>query len=159
VSADLADAEQNSGDAAGDVYVAIEDLQGSGFDDHLLGNSGSNRLSGGAGADVLEGRDGMDTLDGGAGDDRLAGGAGVDTFVFAPGYGRDRVLDFADATDLLDHTAFGFTRFNEVMARASETRATGSGDVFDLVIDVGDGSQLTIEHFRIADFDASVVLL
>jgi Ca2+-binding RTX toxin-like protein len=57
-------------DAAGDVLSTIEDVEGSAFNDTLVGTAGVNRLDGGAGDDSLEG---------GAGDDELIGGAGRDT--------------------------------------------------------------------------------
>ena len=63
----LLDASGNTGDAAGDTYVLIEDLLGSNFDDTLGGNGGSNTLTGLNGADTLAGNGGNDTLDGGAG--------------------------------------------------------------------------------------------
>lgn len=62
-----------SGDAAGDVFVAVENLIGSSAGaDHLIGNAAANRI---------EGLGGNDTLDGGGGADVLAGGAGNDVYV------------------------------------------------------------------------------
>ena len=63
--------------------------------------TGDNRLDGGAGDDVLVGGGGADTMTGGEGGDR---------FVFAPGFGNDRIEDFgarsAGGQDLLDISAF-----------------------------------------------------
>lgn len=67
VRADLAVPAGNLGDARGDAYVGIEDLEGSGFADTLLGDAGSNLVAGLDGADWLHGRAGTDTLSGGGG--------------------------------------------------------------------------------------------
>ena len=61
--------EINTGDAAGDTYENIENLQGSDFNDILIGNSYSNILNGGKGDDTLIGMGGGDTLNGGEGND------------------------------------------------------------------------------------------
>lgn len=69
VMVDLMFAPLNQGEAAGDRLSAIEDLQGSGFADHLAGDGLGNRLYGGVGNDTLIGRGGGDLLFGGAGFD------------------------------------------------------------------------------------------
>ncbi|MEZ0170216.1 calcium-binding protein [Microvirga sp. TS319] len=61
------------GDAAGDILVSIENIEGTAFGDTLIGSDGANTLLGGAG---------NDTLDGGMGGDRLDGGRGIDTVSF-----------------------------------------------------------------------------
>jgi Ca2+-binding RTX toxin-like protein len=60
ITASLADSSLNTGEAAGDVYVSIEGLTGSVFDDVLIGNGGSNVLIGQGGADRLDGAGGFD---------------------------------------------------------------------------------------------------
>ncbi|MDO9233516.1 MAG: hypothetical protein Q8N02_00535 [Methylotenera sp.] len=62
----------NSGDAAGDTYVNINNLLGSAFDDVLIGNNAINILNGGAGNDVLEGLGGADAFTGGSGNDTVS---------------------------------------------------------------------------------------
>jgi Ca2+-binding RTX toxin-like protein len=79
VAVNLGTGAASGGDAAGDQFLGIENLTGSGFDDQLTGNGGANALTGGAGDDTLLGEGGNDTLRGGTGADRLEGGAGLDT--------------------------------------------------------------------------------
>jgi Ca2+-binding RTX toxin-like protein len=61
VIASLADASTNTGDAAGDRYISVENLRGSAFADTLTGDGNNNVLEGGAGADHLDGGNGTDT--------------------------------------------------------------------------------------------------
>ena len=66
------------GDAAGDTFTGIENVNGSAHADILTGDAGHNALTAGNGNDTLAGGGGNDTLWGGAGADALDGGAGVD---------------------------------------------------------------------------------
>jgi Ca2+-binding RTX toxin-like protein len=76
-TADLA-AGTATGDGS-DTLTGVEDIDGSGFDDVITGNSASNFLFGEAGNDTLSGGDGDDDgLWGGDGDDTLDGGTGED---------------------------------------------------------------------------------
>jgi Ca2+-binding RTX toxin-like protein len=59
-------------DAAGDTYLNIENMTGSGFADNLIGNGVANALTGGAGNDILEGLGGADTFVGGADTDTVS---------------------------------------------------------------------------------------
>jgi Ca2+-binding RTX toxin-like protein len=68
----------SGGEAEGDILNSIENLQGSFYNDVLVGNAGANELIGHGGKDVLKGGGGADLLDGGTGDDSLVGGAGDD---------------------------------------------------------------------------------
>jgi trimeric autotransporter adhesin len=70
-----------------DTLVDIEDVQGTGYNDILVGNGARNRLegdegndsvTGGAGGDDLFGGDGTDTVSGGSDNDFVVGGAGID---------------------------------------------------------------------------------
>ncbi|SDQ13676.1 M10 family metallopeptidase C-terminal domain-containing protein [Pseudovibrio sp. Tun.PSC04-5.I4] len=82
VTVDLANGTASGGDADGpvqivgrgttikhDIIVDVENVVGSFFDDHLIGNDQTNELSGGSGNDTLTGGGGADLLNGGRGSD------------------------------------------------------------------------------------------
>jgi hypothetical protein len=71
-----------TGTSSTDEMAGIENLDGSLFDDVLIGNAGDNRLRGDDGTDVLSGGVGDDLLDGGAGADSVDGGEGLDLLSF-----------------------------------------------------------------------------
>jgi serralysin len=92
----LSSSALKTGEAFGDMYISVEGLIGSPFNDTLTGNSSKNELRGGAGNDVLRGEGGADHLEGGAANDILYGGTGNDTFFFARGFGSDVIVDWQD---------------------------------------------------------------
>src|SRR6185436_4931083 len=63
VTANLANPNLNTGDAAGDVYININGLIGSNFADILIGDASDNFLRGRGGGDTLTGSGGSDTAD------------------------------------------------------------------------------------------------
>ncbi|MGO4126410.1 beta strand repeat-containing protein [Inquilinus sp. YAF38] len=69
VTVDLAAGIGTGGNAQGDSFVGIENVNGSQANDTLGGTAGANTLAGWGGSDVLRGGAGADTLDGGAGTD------------------------------------------------------------------------------------------
>lgn len=84
-----------------DQLVSIEDIEGSIFDDIILGRNGQKD----SGQNDLKGEGGDDTIDGRGGIDILTGNEGSDTFVFSTGFAAgsnyDYVLDFEHAVDEL----------------------------------------------------------
>lgn len=103
VSVSLVFGALNTGDAAGDVLINVENLIGTRYDDRLTGDAKANDISGGAG---------NDTIRGGGGADMLSGGKGLDTFIFnklAPTpESAATILDYNVADDriVLDDIAF-----------------------------------------------------
>ncbi len=118
---DLADRDRNTGDAAGDIFVWIENLiggpegennlSGDGGDTTIRGLGENDTIAGRDGDDVLYGNSGNDLLDGGIGDDTLAGGLGSD--VMRGGAGADS-LTGRDGYDTLDGGAGNESLFGNV---------------------------------------------
>lgn len=70
VTASLADPSDNTGDAARDSYLGIEDLRGSAFTDTLTGDAGDNVIA--PGETSSNSNDDADRVDGGAGRDTIS---------------------------------------------------------------------------------------
>jgi len=100
VRADLQYASVNTGEAVGDVYLSIENLHGSRYNDDLPGDAQNNTLWGWDGNDILNGRAGNDVLVGGAGNDILLGGTGADRL--DGGAGSDRAFFTGTAAASVD---------------------------------------------------------
>ncbi len=95
----------HTGEAAGDFFVSVEGLSGSGFADYFYGTNGDNALAGNAGDDYLYGNGGVDTVTGGEGSDNLFGGDGGDVLDGGNGY------DFA-RYDFSSVVGFGISMVN-----------------------------------------------
>jgi Ca2+-binding RTX toxin-like protein len=67
-----------------DTVISIENINGSSFDDILIGTDGANLIAGGNGDDRLIGKSGNDVLIDGSGSNEFNGGDGHDTVSFAP---------------------------------------------------------------------------
>jgi RTX calcium-binding nonapeptide repeat (4 copies) len=82
-------------------------------------------LTGGSGNDVLAGNAGNDTLTGGPGNDILYGQdhyglGGSNTFVFGPGFGQDKIMDFQTGQDTLQFSLSLLTNYAAAMADAKQ---------------------------------------
>ena len=137
-----------------------DDLVGTRFGDTMAGGTGNDSLAGAAGDDVLyggiggdrlAGEAGNDTLTGGAGLDRLKGGAGLDVFVFASGSARDVVTDFADGSDRIDLSAYGFANLAAATAHFANV---GADCAFTFGVDV-----LLVRGWSVAQIGAGDLIL
>jgi Ca2+-binding RTX toxin-like protein len=127
----------SNGHAAGDTFIAIENLVGSAHADRLTGNAGSNALGGGlgndtlfggGGNDTLAGGDGNDTLNGGAGADALNGGAGIDAVSYAGSAGGVTVNLVATGPASGGHAVGDtFTGIENLIGSAHADSLTGNG--------------------------------
>ncbi|MGE0700044.1 MAG: matrixin family metalloprotease [Hyphomicrobiaceae bacterium] len=95
----------NTGDAAGDSYLQIHKVIGSGYADTIVadnagdvifGRAGNDTITGGTGTDFLYGEAGIDTLYAGSGLSYLDGGAGGDSLVGVAG--AQSYASYFDAT-------------------------------------------------------------
>lgn len=138
----MADPSQNTGHAAGDVFILIRELIGTPFadtleaalsgrgtvltggdgNDLLLGNDPADTLQGGMGADTLHGGAGGDSLSGGEAADRLRGGTGND--MLNGGGGND----FADGGEGEDSIAGDTGNDSLIGALGADSLMGGSGD-------------------------------
>ena len=156
--------ESATGADGNDRLISIESIQGSAFDDVILGNDADNDLAGGAGNDRIEGGLGNDIVRGGAGNDILDGGAGINRLMYddaasairvdlaagvAVGFGGlDTTLDFVDNVRNFQEVVGGNFRDeltgddndNSLFGLGSEDRLEGGGGSDHL--DGGDGDDL-----------------
>ncbi len=154
-----------------DALTSIENANGGGGDDTLIGDTGDNALNGLGGGDSINGGDGDDTLTGGvtdengdaltSQDDTLTGGEGADTFIVAAAPesdsgskdffasfssrsgNRTTITDFdAAAGDTIELVNTALTSLADIMANS-----TLDGNDDELNIDLGNGSSLRILGF------------
>lgn len=131
VIASIANSSINSGDAAGDEYVSVENLTGSTFNDALNGDNGVNSIDGGNRNDTIKGHGGIDTL---------TGGQGADIFVFNSALDNianvDKIADFSaiDDTIQLDDKYFTALTASPLAASAFKSLDMGAADADDRIL-------------------------
>lgn len=139
-------AKTATGGDGNDTLFSIENVQGSDFNDTILGTDGFNSLVGGAGDDVIDGRGGNDYVIGGDGNDIVNGGDGND-LVYGNA-GNDRV--FGDAGDDVVNGGLGVD--NIWGGTGNDTLYGGAGASTDtFFFAIGDGND------KIMDFGVSGV--
>jgi Ca2+-binding RTX toxin-like protein len=139
VIASLVDQLVNTGHAAGDIYVGIENLTGGSAGDTLTGDARDNVIDGGAGNDTIDVGGGNDTVIGGIGNDTMNGGSGIDTLSYA-------AITTAVTVNLATGTASGgggtdtFSGFENIVSGVGADTLTGDGG--NNVIDGGAGNNI-----------------
>ncbi len=134
VTLNLFNPQNNSGDAVGDVFNAIEQFNGSAWDDTLIGDGQDNIFLGGAGNDLIQGNPGddliilntydHDILYGEDGDDHLLGGKGNDTCF--GGFGNDLIEGNVDEDLLLGDSGDPYLNFANQSANDSLNGGEGN---------------------------------
>ncbi|NER96177.1 MAG: calcium-binding protein [Symploca sp. SIO1B1] len=131
VSVNLEQNTASGGDAQGDVFQSIENLEGSRFADTLVGDAVDNVLSGLSGNDSLDGRGGNDRLIGGTGTNTLNGGTGSDTASYR-NYAKIAESDDSNTDEIVSPTeGIG------VFASLAEGVGRAGADTEDIVSDDG----------------------
>ena len=153
---DAADFVTNSGIMKGDLEFnagddVLDGARGTIIGD-VSGGDGNDVLQTGKGNQAIDGGANDDILDGGKGSDELRGGTGLDRFVFASGYGKDEIGDFASGSDLIDISDWkAIKNFDDMLSHARDK----SGDVWivagrdTLIIENATKSALTEADFMI----------
>jgi Ca2+-binding RTX toxin-like protein len=161
VNVNLATGIGRGGDAEGDVLVNFEDIDGSSFDDVLVGNAAPNLIRGGAGNDYMDGGAGFDTFGGGAGDDIYIVEAGENVYE-DDGNGFDEVRTTANfwlLSPFVEKLVFIGTgsfegrgqNLDEILVGgAGDDRLTGNGG--NDTIDGGDGVDVAVYLGNRADY-------
>lgn len=135
---------RSSGGAGNDSLISIESINGSAYNDTMIGDDQDNVIRGGGGIDTLSGGLGNDTLiagtssitggsgsilNGDAGDDILTGGAGHD--IFNGGSGRDRFImsGVAGTVDLRLTSAQDTGHGRDILIGIEDVTGTSGNDI------------------------------
>ena len=136
---------KNTGAAAGDKFISIENIGGtSRYSDKLIGNDGKNYIVGGGGNDKLYGRDGEDGLNGGLGKDTLNGGGGTNDYYvyYNANEGGDKVTNFETGeyfsfSQSLIKNAYSGELLPDYLFQSGKSNVAKNGDV-RLIFDTRD---------------------
>ena len=145
----------NAAKSAGDTYISIENLAGSGLNDRIVGDASANQLTGYGGAD---------TIQGGSGDDTILGDFDSQIPpVPVPGMGTGYATLGADATNNSMATAFDISNnfslaadpliFDSTTVPHTTVNATGNGQGGYYRVELAAGTVLTLDIDGIADPD------
>jgi Ca2+-binding RTX toxin-like protein len=149
IVASLASPASNTGEAAGDTYVNIQNLVGGNGGDTLTGDAGDNALVGGSGNDLLIGAEGADRLDGGVGVSDIASYAGSTSAISIDfqtmANGGDAAGDTFNAVEIFQGTAFDDV-FNSITTTAWNTTLRGGAGDDTYYVDTGGSLDVVVEN-------------
>ena len=137
-----------AGEATGDTYVDIEYVDGSDFDDMIIGDDGQNRLIGQAGNDTIVGGAGNDYIIGMQDDDILTGGIGDDVFLYKSLFGNDVITDFEAGIGRTDRIWLDLDGIEDMSDLTITDTANGA------LIEVGGYGTILLENVNAADLVA-----
>lgn len=133
INLDLAQLGLATGDAAGDVFLDIDSVLMTGFNDVLLLAGAIRHGDGGAGDDDLTDTTGANTLLGGVGNDILRDRGGADRM--EAGAGNDTFFGGGGADSLFGGADFDQLRYVRAVRLDMLTPSTNAGDAFGDVLD------------------------
>lgn len=143
------------GGSGGDTYISIENLAGSGSNDHLTGNGSANVLIGQGGNDVIEGGGGDDSLIGDfeyQGDAPPRPGMGSGYATLGPDADNNSIATAFDISDNFSLTSDPDI-FDSTTTLHTTVSATGNGQGGYYKLDLAAGTIVSIDIDGIADPD------
>ncbi|MEM8730733.1 MAG: calcium-binding protein [Pseudomonadota bacterium] len=143
VIVDMILTDKNTGQAAGDRFLSIENLYGTRYNDTLVGDNARNKLFGHSGDDRLFGRGGNDVL---------FGMGGRDKFMFRQGSDHDSIADFEPGRDIL-HLAGYADDFSRAGLR---NLAEQDGDT--LVFNFDEDNSVSLRHVTYDEIVSDILL-
>lgn len=158
----------HGGAAAGDVFISIEQFEGSRSADTITGNATSEAFDGERGNDSISSGLGNDVLVGGAGADTLDGGAGIDTANYAAaeqgvsvsladGTGQSREQGVLATDRLLNiENVLGSAHNDRLVGSQASNLLNGLGGIDTLTGDLGDDTFIVD---NVADDVSDIVLI
>ncbi len=128
-----------------DTLIGVSSVQGSNFNDTLVGDGLNN---------IIFGNDGNDIINGGGGNDTLTGGSGADTFVYANGGGADTITDFDSTQDITQGDKIDVSGVSGIFTLADiQSHAAQQGS--NTVITFSPGNSITLQNVALGSLVAS----
>lgn len=124
--------------------IALGPVDMTGGDDVVIGSRADDNLFAGDGDDSIWGGVGHDYIRGELGNDMMRGGAGGDAFIFSPGNGIDKVMDFDLVGASQDRVIISVPHKNYEF----EIKQAGQNVVFDF----GQEGKVVLRHIDLEDF-------